>query len=120
MGRGLSELQRQVLREAGTRQRVTWNLLVRVCFGWEETGCRIDQYKFSPTLIGKAEYRKSWAALSRSATRLENRGLLSRANWLVPRDRGRYNQRLYGVEITDKGRDWLTVNEVPKRDFINR
>jgi hypothetical protein len=124
MGRGLSDLQRWILVEAAKRKRLYYADVLEGYFRWrprnpptrygqhwcwpaksdEEEGQLVhpgDQH-FSPRDIGAGEYRRVRATLSRSCSRLGDRGLVTcltgaRSHWA-------------GVEITEQGRAWLTVN----------
>jgi hypothetical protein len=106
MGRGLSELQRFILREAGKRGRAYYADVLTGFFGWKPTPSRLPrtpgQQRFSRSRIGERRYAKTMATLSRACWRLGQRGLVTclqgaRSHWS-------------GVELTDKGREWLSVN----------
>jgi hypothetical protein len=112
MGRGLSPLQRHILTEAGKRQRVYYAEVLVSYFGWEpkksrrwrEDGtleCPGYQH-FSPAEIGRSAYRSALATLSRTCARLGDRGLVT-CLW------GKVSHWA-GVEITEKGKEWLSVN----------
>jgi hypothetical protein len=125
MGRGLSDLQRWILRESGTISRVYYTDVLVGHYHWKPAR-EIRRYKagdmrghpakpvpperfgtiswpmiqyFSRRRIGEAEYSKTMAALSRACRRLDKRGLVT---WLPCRSRS-------AVEITDKGREYLSV-----------
>jgi hypothetical protein len=129
MGRGLSDLQRFILTEAAKRSRLYYADVLRHFYGfplkrefyddgrpreprdlayepstWEDGGTlmRPGRHYFSPKEIGEATYRNAMAALSRSCKRLADRGLVE---WIA----AGYS-RWSGVIITDKGREWLSVN----------
>jgi hypothetical protein len=101
VGRGLSELQRYILAEAGKRQTLgqlrkvpdnrfrdsRFDLYVGEIlhgyFGWKphypirlKSDERDIGYHFSRREIGEATYRKTMTTLSRSIRRLEERGLV--------------------------------------------
>lgn len=125
MGRGLSKLQRFILSEAGLRRRVYYADILMGFFGWkprwkphrygderfpaetpEENGLlwAPNSQRFRPREIGEKTYRKVRATLTRSCQRLADRGLIvcyqgAYAHWS-------------GVEITDQGKEWLSVNMV--------
>jgi hypothetical protein len=116
MGRGLSELQGWILRVAavGPLQRK------EIClhyFGWEPTIALANPNRiptwwhgskiFDPDRIGRAEYNRVMATISRACRRLEARGLITQAagafsNW-------------HRVEITDAGRAYLSVKSFTDR-----
>jgi len=78
MGRGLSDLQRWILREACERGQLEYSYIRRDYFGWEST--RKDQQlrdRYSPDAIGEAEYNRVMATISRSCRRLQERGLIT-------------------------------------------
>jgi hypothetical protein len=131
MGRGLSELQRYILAEAGTKRRLYYTEVLVGYFKWVArhpvvfhvadlpgTECKKgemcspgDQY-FSRRQIGEPVYRKTMTTLSRACGRLEARGLVrclvgSRSHWS-------------GVETTEAGRDWLSANSEPNRLRVNQ
>lgn len=131
MGRGLSELQRFILRRAGQVRRVYYADVLEGYFGWvprqpikrhgttrnarypatgmeqtppEQVGelASPGRPHFSRSSIGDATYRKAMASLSRACLRLGKRGLVTCLTGNV--------SRWAGVEITDQGREWLSVN----------
>jgi len=123
MGRGLSDLQRYILDRAGKQRRVYYVEILEGYFGWApeyEIGrYSLGRYEndhrgevgelvspgsqhFSRKRIGEKTYRKVMATLSRSCKRLQARGLVT---WLC----GTYSY-WSGVEITEEGRKWLSVN----------
>lgn len=142
MGRGLSELQRYILSEAGKRRRVYCPDILEGFFGWKPI-CPMDRHRggdvvrgfgglpdtvrpadddgvlsspgrqyFSLAKIGERTYRTVMASLSRSIRRLEERGLVTvlkgaYAGWTA-------------VEITERGRTWLTVNTPAICGSVNR
>jgi hypothetical protein len=117
MSRGLSKLQRFILEKAARQPRVYYAEILAEFFGWKSSS-RLPFWKriwdrtadgnlaspgmqrFSPKEIGVRRYRAAQASLSRACTRLEARQLVTlgaRSHWSV-------------VEITDKGREFLSVN----------
>ncbi len=78
MGRGLSDLQRWILREARQRGQLEYSDICQGYFGWKPL--RKDQQlrdRFSPKQIGAAEYNRVMATVSRSCRRLAERGLIT-------------------------------------------
>jgi hypothetical protein len=68
--------------------------------------------RFAVAAIGVKRYRSTLVTLSRACSRLEQRGLVTRlraahSHWAA-------------VAITDKGREWLTVNTRQNYPPINR
>jgi hypothetical protein len=123
MGRGLSDLQRFIVVKAATCNRLHYAEILVEYFGWKPNGRLhygpehgkdyagedlagrvIGGQHFSLKEIGEKRYRKTMATLSRTCTRLGQRGLVTCLC-------GRY-ALWSGVEITDKGREWLMVNKV--------
>jgi hypothetical protein len=112
MGRGLSELQRYILAEAGKHPRVYHAEVLAGFYGWRprrplarDAGGRLrfpGDPHFSPAQIGVARYRSTISVLSRACRSLEVRGLITCA-------RGELS-RWSAVEITGKGREWLSAN----------
>jgi hypothetical protein len=132
MGRGLSELQRYILTEAGKRQRVYYADILEGFFGWapvkpiarwkagdvrggvpgypeeqipeNEVGSikHPGHQYFSRRKIGEKNYRKVLATLSRTCLRLGQRGLVTCLRGTM----GHWS----GIEITDKGREQLLVS----------
>jgi hypothetical protein len=89
MGRGLSDLQRFILKRASKQERVYYAEVLRDFFGWTPMQTadwkrgKLDSpghHSFSPQQIGKATYRNTLATLSRACRRLEKRGLVERLN----------------------------------------
>jgi hypothetical protein len=118
-------LQRYILKEAGKRNRVYYADVLMGFYGWRpkgpirrhgEGGYPVEEseaggagclffpgtHKFSRREIGEATYRKTLAALSRSCSRLGVRGLVKCVSAA--------NSHWAAVEITDAGREWLSVN----------
>ncbi len=89
MGRGLSELQRWILREARARGRLYYADICEGYFGWNRKprGTLSENYNrqmFSRQAIGEKEYDRVMATISRSCLRLERRELvrcLRGLNW---------------------------------------
>ena len=88
MGRGISELQRWILEEARARGRLYYSDICEGYYGWKQhssygshggPGCN----KFSREEIGKAEYNRVMATISRACLRLERRGLVRCIRGLV-------------------------------------
>jgi hypothetical protein len=135
MGRGLSKLQRFIVTEAARRDRLYYADVLHHYYGfpprrplryekitrrtkyingysspdndassWEDGGTLrfVRSQKFQSETIGERRYHAAHAALSRACRRLEARGLVT---WL----RGTFSHWA-GVEITDKGRESLSVN----------
>jgi hypothetical protein len=139
MGRGLSPLQRHILAEAGRRRRVFYAEVLEGYFGWEPVR-PLKRYKagdkegypkqrpipreqvgmlrspgdhyFSRRAIGAARYNSAMASLSRACARLGDRGLVTCLYGTVC--------RWSGVEITDKGSEWLSVNTLVIEGSVNR
>lgn len=128
MGRGLSELQKWILRKAGTLKRVHYADVLEGYFGFKPeqeiarhgvgryandpraakcgygTIFSPGQQHFAPEKIGRQRYRSAMASLSRACSRLHARGLVDCIS-------GQFTH-WSGVEITDAGRQWLSVNLV--------
>ena len=76
MGRGLSDLQRWILRETCHRGQLEYADIRRDYFGWKPK--QKDQQlrdRYSPQDLGADEYNRVMATISRSCRRLEARGL---------------------------------------------
>jgi hypothetical protein len=135
MGRGLSKLQRHILMTAGRQQRVYYADVLERYFGWkpaprrDRTARSLERYRegdtfdgrtvtadeigmlkypgsqyFSRRQIGEATYSKTMATLSRACLRLERRGLVKCLQGKI--------SHWAGVEITDRGREWLSAHSV--------
>ena len=117
MDHGLSKLQWFILKKASRQPRVHYCEVLHEFFGWETSPQHSSRsgdwnkrrngnleepgrWRFSPAEIGVRRYRSVRASLSRACARLGARGLVT---CLI----GRYNWS--GVEITDKGREFLSV-----------
>ncbi|MCA1717285.1 MAG: hypothetical protein LC781_10785 [Actinobacteria bacterium] len=115
MGRGLSELQKTVLRlahenrERGTGARplpdggqlgtdVKYPEVLEAYFGWEpDSRPRSSRYfDFSKKDIGEKAYRSARASLSRGFSRLEARGLIVRTH-------GAMAAGWTGADLTEEG-----------------
>ncbi len=107
MGRGLSELQKTMLTIAAEdkddpkRHNVAlYNEVLVRHYGWRPTHRRGDVgpqgWHFSKRDIGEKEYRKARAAVSRSASRLAERGLVDFMVFSL-------TERYVGVRLTDEG-----------------
>jgi hypothetical protein len=112
MGRGLSKLQRYILREVAARPRLYYADILMGFFGWQPESPLVrdpdnppspPRGGFSVERLGPSRYRSTMAALSRSGERLDRRGLVT---CLVPAKKGKWA----AVEITDAGREYLSVN----------
>jgi hypothetical protein len=131
MGRGLSTEQKWILDRAGRQKIVYYVDILTGLYGWEpdqpierlqkgDTRYLADsgyvpipeewiglakfpgtQY-FSRGRIGEKTYAKTMTALSRACARLEARGLVRRFDWS--------RKGFAGVQITAKGREYLSVN----------
>ncbi|HZZ79829.1 MAG TPA: hypothetical protein VFE62_15025 [Gemmataceae bacterium] len=134
MGRGLSKLQRFILVEASRRERlhhadvlyhffkfplgksftaVNAAMDYRVgpvtmtsagtpsTWGTGGTLRAAGGQRFDPDAIGRSKYNSAQASISRACARLEARGLVKRVTGLY--------SHWAGVEITDKGREFVTV-----------
>jgi hypothetical protein len=122
MGRGLSDLQRFIVAKAATCERLYYAEILAEFFGWKPkellryeplhgitykmpvAGKYAHGQHFSADKIGEARYRKTVATLSRACSRLAARGLVECLQGAC--------SRWSAVEITDKGREWLSVNRV--------
>lgn len=105
MGRGLSDLQKAVLRRAGDQhdRRVdsrraggpqipdaSYFEVLADAYGWEPwTWHNFGGQHFSLVQIGESPYRNAVSALARACARFEARGLVRRVSW--------------GVMLTEKG-----------------
>ena len=120
MDRGLSKLQWFILKKASRQSHVHHCEVLHEFFGWETSPRHSSRsgdwnklrngnleepgrWRFSPAEIGVRRYRSVRASLSRACARLGARGLVT---CLI----GRYNRS--GVEITDQGREFLSVAAV--------
>jgi hypothetical protein len=103
MGRGLSELQRYMLRRAAELGKASRVDVLIGHFGWQP---RRMVYRpglawgkmFSPRRIGEKKYRSDQASLSRAWQRLVRRGLLKESGVLILTAEGRDLVRSWGVE----------------------
>jgi hypothetical protein len=114
MGRGLSELQRYILRGAEAKPRLYHAEVLAGYFGWVAVhplryDCHgkltnPDRQHFSRKEIGAVKYRTTRTSLTRACQALERRGLVrcvlsKSSNWS-------------GVELTARGRAWLAAHRV--------
>lgn len=105
MGRGLSELQKTVLRVAGEYEDETtfFSEVLIAHYGWE-SGWNMKWHD-APVLrmsaIGEGKYRSGQAALSRAVRRLAERGLVRKER--VSADTWGYYKRT-AVVLTDDGK----------------
>jgi hypothetical protein len=118
MGRGLSDLQRWILREGTRRERVYYADILAGFFKFRpldgiqhEDGkfttrsgqvVGLGSPKFCPDEIGRSAYRTALAVISRSCARLADRGLVTCLQ-------GRYS-RWAAVTLTDEGVAWVRNN----------
>jgi hypothetical protein len=109
MGRGLSDLQRHILSETATRDKVHLAEILMGYFGWEPTclypskpGERPRGNNFSIDEIGWNKYRSVTAAVRRSFFRLHERGLIEICYYQFGKS--------WLARITDKGREYLSVS----------
>jgi DNA-binding HxlR family transcriptional regulator len=103
MGRGLSELQRSILRLAfqGDDSCVYGHEILKAHYGWYQSNGWADKRRggakrFSREFIGITEWNAHRAAVARALRRLEDRGLVTRicgaySNWS-------------GAELTEQGK----------------
>src|SRR5262245_37978144 len=131
MGRGLSDLQRYILHEAGKRRRVYYVEIMAGFFGfptiqplrrwgdeWFKERFKGEDEKhperrgelvlpgshyFSPAGIGIRRYRPAKVSLTRHCLRLQQRGLVQCLQGQA---------HWSGVGIGDQGRQWLSANSV--------
>ncbi len=105
MGRGLSELQRFILKEADRAGDVAPPDILERYFGWKSTRRprRPGGNRFSPREMGTDRYHKTMVTLSRSIRRLECRGLVQRATAVLG--------NRFRLRLTDKGKRWLVRAE---------
>lgn len=112
MGRGLSDLQRWILHRAGLAVKLSTVDILTGYFGWKRhtpRGYDLVKHNFSKMAVGARRFNVGKASLSRALRRLEQRGLaVVRHNWDAVR---RIPQ--VTVELTDRGRQWLSVNAIP-------
>lgn len=87
MGRGLSDLQRWILKAAEERDRLYYSDICEGYFGWTKIDGRSGPgaQKFDRAAIGAAEYNRVMATVSRSCRRLEARGLVHRIEGVYTR-----------------------------------
>jgi hypothetical protein len=121
MGRGLSDLQRWILRECVAGDHVGmyyWHICLHY-FKWPaHTQHQPNDFPqhfsvgnpiFRSQDIGVKEYRRVMATISRSCARLQARGLIE----VSPlRYKGSGAIAAGCVYITDAGKEWLSVNDV--------
>jgi hypothetical protein len=102
MGRGLSGLQRYILRETARRERLHPADILAGFFGWPTLGPlrpegeRCRGLNFDREEVGPERYNASMASLSRAIRRLEDRGLIERSEYVFG--------RAFCLRITDKGK----------------
>jgi hypothetical protein len=106
MGRGLSDLQRFILKRAAESGGARRGDVLCDYFGWRTQGERptgryawIGEQNFSPSQIGTKKYRSDSASLSRAQRRLRERGLVNDGGCvLVLTDAGKELVRSWGIE----------------------
>src|SRR5262249_49535003 len=92
MGRGLSDLQKDILQLALRYQNgVLTFMVLHAHWHWPLHGeaSNFEGHWFDPALIGKKEYNAARASVSRAFRRLETRGLVVR--------------QAHGVQLTARG-----------------
>jgi hypothetical protein len=111
MGRGLSDLQRYILAEAGQRPRVYHAEVLVGFFGWRpqrplvyDGGQLLSPVspRFFRARIGERQYEQATDAVQRACRLLENGGLVRRVKGARP--------AWVSLQITGKGREWLAAN----------
>jgi hypothetical protein len=124
MGRGLSDLQRFILRRAGEQHRLYYAEIYVAYFGWPPTqplrrhdgtdpqlvaGSLADPgtLRFDPDTIGRERYHSTAVVVSRACSRLEERGLVTCLQATL--------SHWSGVAITDAGRAWLSADSAVRR-----
>ena len=75
MGRGLSKLQKDILHLAQDSQGIRVRDILEKLWGWEGKPWK-DGQVFDRASIGKREYNRGHAILSRTLERLRQRGLI--------------------------------------------
>jgi len=98
MGRGLSDLQKAILRHVAERG-VCQAAFLCECFGWKRTKDRaVSDFgkNFRLATIGERKYQKDTSALSRAWRRLVQRGLLEEDRQHVT-EKGRELIRSWGL-----------------------
>jgi hypothetical protein len=116
MGRGLSDLQRFILRRAGEQPQLAYAEVLVEYFGWRPVAGTLRRGRdgvvrgglhwFDPNAIGRQRYRSSRAVLSQACSRLAARGLVrclqgAQGSWSA-------------VPITDAGRASLAADSIAK------
>lgn len=121
MGRGLSKLQRYILEQAASRERVHVPEILVGFFGWKTSipspskltpGERPPRVCFSRRDIGATRYRSVMASVSRSIRKLEERELIQRREYAF--------LKMWAIRITDKGRERLSISRRSNYWDINR
>jgi hypothetical protein len=117
MGRGLSELQRFILRRASELRRLHYAEVLVEYFGWQPVGpwaalrrhagdlAHPGAHRFDAAMIGHTRYHNTRSVLAQACRRLEARGLVTR--WYGT------TSHWQAVVITDAGRAWLTADAAP-------
>lgn len=111
MGRGLSDLQRFIMRRAGEQPQLAYAEVLVEYFGWPPaTGTlrrgqdglvRGGTHRFDPDAIGRRRYHSTCVTLSQACRRLAARGLVT--------FRQGAQRRWSAVELTAAGRAWLAA-----------
>jgi hypothetical protein len=102
MGRGLSDLQRYILRRTGEQEHLSYTEILTDCCGWEPQWSLPGAQQCDPVAIGRKRYHNTYITVSRACRRLWARGLFA---W-VSGTRGHWT----GVAITEAGRAWLSAD----------
>lgn len=101
----LSQLQRFILLETYRRQYISNPDILIKWFGFKQT--RHSAFKFSPGVVGVKKYKSASVSVTRSLTRLRNRGLIRR-----------FSSPTWGHGLTDHGREivgkWLDITHHKK------
>jgi hypothetical protein len=101
MGRGLSELQKYILKRAARSNDTCRAEILCGFFGWPSRRSRPPrpgEKTFRPARIGEVTYRSANASLSRAWRRLRDRGLMEQSGYLTLTDQGRDLVRSWGIE----------------------
>jgi hypothetical protein len=112
MARGLSDLQKFILREAAKKpvatQTTCYDMLCtyEICigyYGWKPYGGKRSaaDNNFDPDKIGRDKYNSVHVAIKKACDRLEKRGLV---------ERGGNGRSWTGVFLTDRGREFVKSN----------
>jgi hypothetical protein len=91
MGKGLSDLQRFILKEAYKKHNISNADILIKRYGFKQVS--YGSIKFNRHQIGMKRYLSASAAVARSLTRLRNRGLITRI----------YGPLVWGHRLTKTG-----------------